>query len=33
VDAGPRLTDDVWPFVHWAASLGQLGRRAEAVPV
>jgi tetratricopeptide (TPR) repeat protein len=32
---GARLQtgDGVWPLVHWAAALGQLGRRDEAAPV
>jgi TolB-like protein len=28
-----QLEDVVWPLVHWAGSLGQLGRRDEAVAV
>jgi len=27
------VADLVWPYVHWAASLGQLNKRAEALPV
>ena len=27
------VADLVWPYVHWAASLGQLNKRAEVLPV
>jgi len=27
------VADLVWPYAHWAASLGQLNNRAEALPV
>jgi hypothetical protein len=28
-----QVTDSVWPYVHLAAALGQLGRATEAIPV